>query len=87
MKLFGPEKLKSGVKVFNSSMLFHFHLPLKNNMVTCVKTCVKTKLDLGRRRSNGSREEFDYKNVYRKEIAKHKHKYSCCAFSLAILQL
>ena len=66
MKLFGPEKLKSGVKGFNSSMLFNFHLPLKNNMVTCVKTCVKTKLDLGRRRSNGSREEFVYRKLLQK---------------------
>lgn len=66
MKLFGPEKLRSGVKVFKSSMLYHFHLHLKNNMVTCVKKCVKTKLDLGRRRSNGSREEFDYRKRLQK---------------------
>ena len=66
MNLFGTEKLRSGVKVFKSSMLFHFHLPLKNRMVTCVKTCVKTKLGLGRRRSNGSREEFDYRKHLQK---------------------
>ena len=46
--------------------MFHFHLPLKNRMVTCVKTCVKTKLGLGRRRSNGSREEFDYRKHLQK---------------------
>ena len=68
-------------------MLFHFHLPLKNRMVTCVKTCVKTKLGLGRRRSNGSREEFDYRKHLQKRDSKHKHKYPYCAFSLAILLL